>query len=315
MHKEATTKDSGTVPLTTALTSTQIALQNPYGVSDVPLHSWSAEGSSTSTNKIIKRAGLTYYIQNYEKAVTVFNVKRKTPTRMSIPVRRLDSEKRSARRVKDLALENYPIKPDSWGMPCFLSVTYADKQRGDPKNRKQQMADNNAFIRKLRRRYGNKLKFIGVFELQDGHRLTKEQIASGAKPRMAIQFHYLVFNLPYNEWEELKALWGLGTVHVNRLKFDYRHGRQAANRVSNYITKTARYLVKEFGVTQKAGENTYFPSIGLEQPATIYKWEQVNLLMNLMSEWGYVCTSMSEPKYNPYFDAWCVYEEWNPPGT
>lgn len=318
MRREATTEDSVSAPQKiSSLTAKDITTTSPYGVSDVPVTSWSADGSSTSTNKIVRTAGATYFIQHYDRAVTVFNLKRKsTPVKTKNPERRLDSVKRSARRVKELSLSNYPIKPDSWGMPCFLSTTYKDKKRAQPENRAQQIADANAFIRKLRKAYGNKLKFVGVRELQDGHRLTREDIKAGKKPRMTIQYHWLVFNMPYNEWEDLKRMWGLGTVHINRLKFNHTSARNASARVSNYITKTAKYMSKEFGATATAGENTYFPSIGLEQPQTFFRWEQVDLLMSYLQESGYVCTSSSpEPKYNPYFDAWCVYEEWNPPDT
>jgi hypothetical protein len=314
MNKEATTEDLIPAPQPPEwLHASDLIKNQPYGVSDVPLESPNVTGTTTSTNKIIRTAGQTVYIQHYEQAVTVFNVKPNTPKikKTATPVRRPDSVKRSARRVKDLSLENYPLKPKSWGMPCFLTTTYADPVRGNPKNRKQQIADNNAFIRKLRSRYGNKIKLIGVFELQDGHRLKDKT----KKARMTIQSHWLVFNLPYNEWQDLKVMWGLGTVHISRLKFDYRSARSASARVSNYITKTAKYMSKDLGVTSKAGEKSYFVSEGLEQPHTFLRWEEVDTLLTHIYQNNYECSNRSELKYNPHFQAWCVYEEWNPPNT
>jgi len=312
MNKEATPTDSLPAPQTW-LSPADLVKRHLYGISDVPLDSPRVSGTTTSTSKIVRTAGQTVYIQHYDTAVTIFNVTRKTPLNIktATPVRRPDSVKRSARRVKDLSLENYPLKPKSWGMPCFLTTTYADPVRGKPTNRKQQIADNNAFIRKLRARYGKGILLIGVFELQDGHRL-KDKTKT---PRNTIQTHWLVFNLPYNEWEDLKVMWGLGTVHVSRLKYNYRSARNASSRVSNYITKTAKYMAKEMGVTAKAGEKTYFVSAGLNQPDTFIRYEQVDLVLNEIYARHYECTRRSELSYNPFFHAWCVYEEWNPPNS
>jgi len=316
--EEATTLDSESAPLSLkptlpeGLTATSIIRKAPYGVSNVPLESLNAYGTSTSTNKIIRVAGQTVYIQNYEKAVTIFNVKLRTPKiRKPVPVRRDDSIKRSTRKIKDLALENYPLNPKSWGMPCFLTTTYADAQRGHPSNRNQQIADNNAFIRKLRARYGNGIKFLGVFEIQDGKRLQDKT----KTPRNAVHTHWLVFDMPRNEWQDLKTMWGLGTVHINRMKFHYGDARTSAGRVSNYITKYAFYMTKYFPEVKNSGKKIYFVSKGLQQPNNFVRVEHINFFLDRLYHEGYECTNRTQPCYNPHFGEWCVYEEWNPPGT
>lgn len=269
---------------------------------------------SHTSNKILKVAGPTVYVQHYDRNLSFWDSARRRAydvNKKPEPVRRPDSIKRSAKKIKDIALCNYPQTPRRYEMPCFVTTTYADEQRAQPTNRKQHIADNNAFIRKLRKRYGNQLKFIGVFELQDGHRLKDKT----KKPRNTIQAHYLVFNLRYNEWEELKKMWGLGTVHIERLKPGSRRAREASSRVGNYITKTAKYMSKEFGMVTKAGDNTYFPSHYLKHPETSTRADEIHYLLQDLLESGYVCTRSSEKVFNPYFQAWVVYEEWNPPDS
>lgn len=305
--KEATTTDS--IPFTDRAAT--MTLSNAVGLPNVPFKNKNNEGTYNNTNVLVRTAGQTVFIQRFNSAVQIYKIQNPKPKIKKNLLRREDSVKRSARRIKELTLANYPVKPTTWGMPCFLTTTYKDPERGRKENRTQQIADNDAFKRRLIRRYGKNVRMVGVFELQDGKRLKDKTQA----PRNTIHTHWIVFNLPYNEHAELSALWGHGIVHIVRLSFRYGEARRSAAQMSNYLTKTSAYISKGLGAVSKSGQKTYFVSDGLVQPDSWTNSEKINLLFEYMRQNGFVCTSVSKEVNVPKLHTTCVYEEWNPPGT
>lgn len=135
--------------------------------------------------------------------------------------------------IRRLACCNFSNKYDK-----FLTLTFAE-------NRTDIQECNvlfKAFIRKLKNKYNNNLKYLAVIEFQK---------------RGAVHYHVLL-TIPYIPQSVLQKLWGNGFVFINAIEH--------VDNIGAYILK---YITKDNKDKRLMGQKAYLTSRNLTKPSEI----------------------------------------------
>lgn len=135
--------------------------------------------------------------------------------------------------IRRLACCNFNNKYDK-----FLTLTFSEN--------KTDIQECNllfkAFIRKLKNKYNNNLKYLAVIEFQK---------------RGAVHYHVLL-TIPYVPQNELQELWGNGFVFINAIEH--------VDNIGAYILK---YITKDNKDKRLMGQKAYLTSRNLIKPSEI----------------------------------------------
>lgn len=260
----------------------------------VKRHGRNAYAQQYTTSLIV--AGNRLEVKRYKYPMTkryLSNSSRGTTKSLTIPegetiyLRRKDNIKRASTRLRRLIHANIGTRKLRGKSTRFVTLTYADQERALPKNHAEHMQDIARFIRRINDRYG-KQRYVYVTEL------TKKG---------AVHFHVLLFNMPYNNRNEIKELWGMGWIDIKKVGL----GKKSVSKTADYI---ANYVGKDTDNADKF-QKCYRVSEGLQQPLEIFDPEWVERLLTESFQKGYV-KSMPRVYEMPFFNNELTLEIWEP---
>lgn len=145
-------------------------------------------------------------------------------------------------RIRQLITSNFDERSK------FLTLTFKDTEKFDIRNVKACNHQFTLFIMRLKYRYPE-LKYVAVIEFQD------------TNDRGAVHYH-IVCNLPYVPNKEIREIWGLGIIRINRI--------DNCDNVGAYVIK---YMVKDMEDTRLQGLKAYNSSRGLIEPVEFASWK------------------------------------------
>ena len=127
------------------------------------------------------------------------------------------------------------------------------------------------------------LKFVKRWQYKLGYKLQYSVVVEFQK-RGAVHYHSIFYNIPHKvNLNDLRAVWGLGSVNVKRI-----------NHVDNVGAYMVKYMSKNSDDERLKGQKMYFNSRGLKKPEIIMDCDLVNsLLMSLQDQ---------SPKYSTSYD-------------
>lgn len=262
-----------------------------------------------TTDTMATQYGCEIALTKFDRTVPIHTGKRK---RRSFTYDRKKEKnqknlKRAQQKIRRLVMQNYPLTPEKYKAPSFLTLTYEDEERAHPRNRYKHIQDVQEFFRHLRERYGREIKYIQVFEIQP------KRLKRTGNP--CVHVHAIIFNLPYNDYETVFSFWKHGKPNaqeLKRLKTGYKASSYQSEKIAGYITKFTNYITKELDDITGYYEKTYMPSKYLEKPNTFTKAYHVDFVMKQAVEDGLLPAYKSEPFYCPHYQAWATYEIWKP---
>lgn len=193
----------------------------------------------------------TIEIRKFERPPIRGNQVKRKKLKPLIPSERSDEYKeRNAFRAKN---EIRRLVHRNFEKNCkFITLTFRDTDTLDIRNVDECHKKFTAFIRRIKRRYGD-VKYIAVPEFQDKN------------GRGAVHFH-LVTDLPFIEKEKLAEIWGYGFVQINKIN--------AVTIAANYI---AKYMTKYSYDNRFNGRRKYYPSRNLKKSKTYYGLEAMKI--------------------------------------
>lgn len=178
----------------------------------------------------------------------------------------------------------------------FVTLTFRDgATMGKGRNKKLIEVKNiestnkafDHFMKRLKRLYGNDLKYIAVIEFQDEN------------GRGAVHYHMMI-NLPYVPHNKLTELWGYGFVGINRMD-KVANGKDVDN-VGAYLTA---YMMKDLDERLK-GKKAYNYSRNLIHPKEL-TGEEAQKLFDFLKEKNPVFSKVWGTEYMGL----CEYTEFN----
>ncbi|MFL0366220.1 Rep protein [Pseudobacillus sp. 179-B 2D1 NHS] len=146
---------------------------------------------------------------------------------------------------------------ERWNISRLIDVNYDDRTSFLTLTFKENIQDieycNNEFMKFIKRLNYNiyktkkaTLKYLAVWELQN---------------RGAIHYHVMLFSVPKIPYNDLKKLWKLGSVNIQKIDADSKENR--GRYISKYFAKNLdnpQYLIKFMG------KKRFFKSKNLEKP-------------------------------------------------
>lgn len=126
-------------------------------------------------------------------------------------------------------------------------------------------------------------KFVQRWQYKLGYKLQYSVVVEFQK-RGAVHYHSIFYNIPHKvNLNDLRAVWGLGSVNVKRI-----------NHVDNVGAYMVKYMSKNSDDERLKGQKMYFNSRGLKKPEIIMDCDLVNsVLMSLQDQ---------SPKYSTSYD-------------
>lgn len=148
----------------------------------------------------------------------------------------------------------------------FLTLTFKDTDKLDVKDVKQCNSEFKKFIKRFNYQTSQSIDYVAVIEFQDKN------------GRGAVHYH-MIFNTKYVPHKDLKKIWGLGHVYINKIK-----------NVDNLGAYVVKYMNKNTDDVRLKGLKAYNMSTGLLKPLKVKSWE-------------------NEEKVKMLFDKYCIDEK------
>lgn len=146
-------------------------------------------------------------------------------------------------------------------MSKFLTLTFRDTDKFDIRDIKQCNYEFKKFIMRLNYQLGIKVAYVAVIEFQDNHK------------RGAVHYH-MIINMPYVPFKQLKDIWGLGTVYINKIKD-----------VDNLGAYVVKYMNENIDDIRLKGIKAYNMSTGLKKPIEIKSWDNQELAKDIFEKY------------------------------